>query len=96
MSLTRRLDCLYCLDGNVPAGVHPFIGPAYQACQHCLYICDLCEGDGLFPSDFVCITCFTARLAAIGLAAILCGHCSGVVELIPTNITSEVTCHEHH
>jgi hypothetical protein len=90
------IDCLLCLDGNVPAGIHPFIGPAYEACPHCLHACDSCEGLSLFPSDYTCPACFAARLAAIGLAVVLCGRCSGVVDLIQTAPNPEVTCHEHH
>jgi len=93
---STSLDCLYCLDGNIPAGMHLFIGPAYQACPICLTACPVCLSQGLFPSDHTCLTCFRDRLAAIGLAAILCGHCRGVVGLFNTDTTSEVTCHDHH
>ena len=90
------LDCLYCIDGNMPAGTHGVLHEVYQPCPHCLHVCWLCEGEGLFPADYDCFGCLTARLAALGLAPVVCLRCCGVVDPIPHDNTQEVTCHAHH
>jgi hypothetical protein len=87
-------DCLYCLDGNMPAGLHEVLGPVYKPCPACLNVCGLCEGEGLFPADFTCVGCFRDRLADIGLMPVLCRYCCGVVDLIPTDTFPEVS-HGH-
>jgi hypothetical protein len=89
-------DCLYCIDGNMPAGIHDILGEVYRPCPECLYPCIVCDGDGLYPSDFTCVGCLTAQLAGIGLNPILCPRCSGVVDLAPRHASTEVTCHAHH
>ena len=33
------LDCLYCIDGNMPAGIHDILGEVYQPCPQCLRPC---------------------------------------------------------
>jgi hypothetical protein len=88
-------DCLFCIDGNQPAGLHDILGPVMRPCPVCLIVCPVCDGEGLFPADFTCIGCFQLRLADIGLVPTLCGCCFGVVDLIPTDTFPEVS-HGHH
>jgi hypothetical protein len=89
-------DCLYCIDGNLPAGIHDVLGPVYQPCPVCLLVCPFCDGEGLFPADYTCLVCFRIRMAGLGLAPVLCAHCFGVVDLHPTDTVPEVAPHVHH
>jgi hypothetical protein len=52
-------------------------------------------GEGLFPADYTCLPCLLIRLAAQGLAPLLCARCHGVVDLIPRPALPEVTRHVH-
>ncbi|MBQ0894669.1 hypothetical protein KBX37_16445 [Micromonospora sp. U56] len=89
--------CRFCIEANMPAGVHDVLGPVYRPCPECLPICGGCDGDGLFPSDFTCLTCFRNRMAAVGLIPVLCAHCLGVIDLYPTpHRRPEVTSHDQH
>ncbi|MEO3820990.1 hypothetical protein [Plantactinospora sp. B24E8] len=90
------IDCLYCIDGNMPAGIHGVLGPVYQPCPVCMFVCPSCEGDGIFAADYTCLPCLRQRLARLGLAAVLCGYCLGVVDLIPIDTVPEVTRDDHH
>ncbi|PZG04307.1 hypothetical protein C1I95_33350 [Micromonospora craterilacus] len=89
-------SCLWCIDQCTPAGIHDILGPVYVPCPTCLGPCQLCEGEGLFPADFACLPCFRQQMAALGLAPIMCAHCSGVVDLIPTDTHPEVIPHGDH
>ena len=88
-------DCLYCIDGNMPAGTHDILHEVYRPCPLCLHVCSLCDGEGLFPADYTCIPCLILRLAGLGLAPVLCAHCKGVVDLIPRTTPREVNPHAH-
>ncbi|QOC90241.1 hypothetical protein [Micromonospora craniellae] len=89
-------SCSWCIEQNTPAGVHNILGPVFVPCPACLGRCLLCEGEGLFPADFTCLPCFRQQLAALGLTPIMCAHCSGVVDLIPTDRLPEVIPHGDH
>lgn len=89
-------DCRYCIDGNQPAGIHDVLGPVYAACTVCDYPCQLCEGEGRFPADCICLPCFVNDLTAIGLRPVLCAGCTGVLDLIPATATSEAIHHVHY
>jgi hypothetical protein len=98
MTLYLDDDCLFCIDGNMPAGIHDVLGPVYGPCPECLIVCDNCDGEGLFPADYDCPQCLTTILSGLGLAAILCGHCLGVVDLIPANfaVPPEAPGYDHN
>ena len=88
-------DCPYCVDGNMPAGIHNILGPVFVPCVVCGRACPTCTGDGIFPADFDCLDCFRACLTAIGLTPVHCTACLGVLDLLPTPRRPEVTPHEH-
>jgi hypothetical protein len=88
-------DCWFCIDGNLPAGIHDVLREVYAPCPHCLIVCPACQGEGLFPADYTCLPCLLIRLAARGLAPLLCARCHGVVDLIPRPALPEVTRHAH-
>lgn len=91
--------CLWCVDGNTPAGIHDILGPVYIPCRACIQLCPICEGEGLFPANFTCIACLVEHLAADNLAPVLCRCCSGLVDLIPYDTydaVREVNPDAHH
>ncbi|MFB6396177.1 hypothetical protein [Polymorphospora lycopeni] len=96
MSFNLADPCLWCIDGNTPAGIHGVLNEVYRPCPVCLIVCDLCEGEGLFPAEYTCLHCLTDRLARLGLAPVLCAHCLGVIDLIPRDTTQEATCDVEH
>jgi hypothetical protein len=88
-------DCWFCIDGNLPAGIHDVLGEVYAPCPHCLHGCPTCDGEGLFPADYTCLPCLLIRLAAHGLAPLLCARCHGVLDLIPRPTLPQVNPHAY-
>ena len=76
-------DCDYCLDGMMPAGSHPDLGPVFIRCPFCLFTdalrpCRECGDCALFPADYTCLHCLLGVLADIGLTAAVCCGCAGI------------------
>jgi hypothetical protein len=85
-------DCALCIDGVMPAGTHPVLGPVVQPCPTCAFVCHRCTGRGVFPATQHCLHCFVTDLAEHhGLAPLLCPGCHGVLALIPYPPPQEVT-----
>ena len=84
MRTTTCRDCDYCIDGMIPAGTHPDLGPVYQRCPFCLYHngalrpCAECWDTAVFPADYTCLHCLFGALADEGLTAAICTGCAGV------------------
>jgi len=92
MTTPSASDCALCIDGVMPAGTHPVLGPVVKPCPTCVFVCPTCTGKGVFPATQHCLHCFTADLATgHRLAPVLCGGCQGVIALIPYPSSREVT-----
>ena len=55
--------CRYCIDGFVPVGISPIVGPFYMRCVYCedsgaITTCPACDGEAFFPASFTCLACF--------------------------------------
>ena len=81
------LDCLFCIDGFTPAGIHPILGAVYIRCSLCVEDCLGCDGHGMFPAYTQCPYCFIEALAALGLTAECCAGCDGVVRVSWPEVT---------
>jgi hypothetical protein len=93
---TPTVDCALCIDGFMPAGTRPILGPVYKPCPTCSPACQTCNGSSVLPADiFGCVDCFISYLAGFGLTAIVCPHCIGLVDLVRTDTLPEVTGHDH-
>lgn len=91
--MTRK-PCNYCIDGFMPAGISPTLGPIYRACDICVLhgamaICTGCYGAAVFPADFKCRHCLAAHLESLGLVPAFCTGCAGVWELLPFDAIPE-------
>jgi hypothetical protein len=81
------LGCQSCLGGFAPAGTHPILGLVYTACPTCQDTCRCCDGHGLFPADTTCPHCLADALALLGLTAVFCHTCAGVLTIHPTEVS---------
>jgi hypothetical protein len=80
-------DCVYCIDGMIPAGMHPLLGTVYQRCPYCLDAaaiptCFECDDTAAFPADYKCLHCLVVDLAQRGLLAAICPGCLGVTYIL--------------
>lgn len=78
-------NCLHCIDGFVPAGALPILGPLYMTCTACQPACGLCDGMTVYPADHRDLIDFVAYLADLDLIAVFCPGCWGVEELVTTD-----------
>ncbi|WP_067504090.1 hypothetical protein [Actinoplanes sp. TFC3] len=75
-------DCLYCINGMAPAGIHPDLGPVLRLCptQHW---CDDCDGLSLYPAEYETLDERINDMLDDGYVAVWCEHCCGVTAVIP-------------
>jgi hypothetical protein len=82
MTAPATAACLFCIDGNMPAGTDTDLGELYERCPACLPVCPACDGIAVFPARNHCLYCFTAALITKRLAPVLCPGCTGVITLV--------------
>ena len=75
-------DCVWCIDGMTPAGIHPALGPVLRLCPTQRW-CEECADTSLFPTDFEALDERIDSLLNDGLIAVWCKHCNGVLAVIP-------------
>jgi hypothetical protein len=76
-------ECDFCIDGFLPSGQHPELGPIYVFCPFCLFneaipSCPDCANTACFPASPSCRHCLLNELAESGLTAAICPTCAGV------------------
>ena len=76
-------DCLWCIGGMSPSGIHAELGPVLRLCPTQRW-CDECGDASVFPAEFETLDDRINEMFDDGLAAIWCSHCNGVVAVIPT------------
>ncbi|MFC0528205.1 hypothetical protein [Phytohabitans kaempferiae] len=76
--------CLLCVDGMMPAGIHPVFGPVYRICPCCHTLCLSCDGRAVFPASggYASELLFTA-LYTLGYDTDCCRACLGITNLWP-------------
>lgn len=74
-------DCLLCLDGHVPAGTHPVLGPVFHDCPICIEPCRTCHGWGLTVALVGYFELLTEALWHLGFEVNLCRECLGVTTI---------------
>jgi hypothetical protein len=79
---TTAPDCLWCIDGMTPAGIHPDLGPVLRLCPAQKW-CEICADTSLFPAEYETLDDRINEMLGDGLAAIWCPHCNGVLAVIP-------------
>jgi hypothetical protein len=82
MTSPTTAACLFCIDGNMPAGSDTDLGELYERCPACVPVCRECDGIAVFPARTHCLYCFVAALIAQRLAPVLCPGCAGVITVI--------------
>lgn len=75
-------NCLWCIGGMSPAGIHPDLGPVLRLCPTQRW-CDECDDRSLFPAEYETLDDRINAMLGDGLAAIWCEHCWGVAAVIP-------------
>ncbi|GIE90880.1 hypothetical protein [Actinoplanes regularis] len=75
-------DCLWCIGGMSPAGIHDDLGPVLSLCPTQEW-CDECQDLSLFPAEFETLDDRVNDMLDDGLAAVWCSACMGVTAVIP-------------
>ncbi len=76
-------DCVWCIDGWTPAGLHAALGPVYRFCPTVTPVCADCADLSVFPADFDDPRTLALLLLSLGLAVVLCPGCLGVTAVLP-------------
>ena len=75
-------NCLWCIGGMSPAGIHPDLGPVLRLCPTQRW-CQQCHDISVFPAEYETLDDRINELFDDGFAAIWCEHCNGVTAVIP-------------
>ncbi|GGQ79647.1 hypothetical protein [Couchioplanes azureus] len=75
-------DCLFCIEGHMPAGRDESMGELFEVCPVCRPVCGLCDGLAVYPANYNTPAELAVDLLPLRLAAVLCPGCSGVIALI--------------
>ncbi|MEU8656925.1 hypothetical protein [Actinoplanes philippinensis] len=75
-------NCLWCIGGMSPAGIHFDLGPVMSLCPTQAW-CDECQGVSLFPAEYETLDDRINEMLGDGLAAIWCSSCMGITAVIP-------------
>ncbi|MFF5082491.1 hypothetical protein ACFY36_36060 [Actinoplanes sp. NPDC000266] len=75
-------NCLYCIGGMTPAGIHDDLGPVLRLCptQHW---CEECNDLSLFPAEYETLDDRINELFEDGYVAVWCKHCMGITAVVP-------------
>jgi hypothetical protein len=74
-------DCLWCVDGHVPAGIDPVLGPVFADCAICVELCTTCYGIGRTVALVGYFEMLCEALWHLGLEVNLCRECLGVTSI---------------
>ena len=80
------LDCLFCIDTNMPAGRDDAIGELYERCPECTQPGPGCDGVAVCPANSNTPLELAADLAILRLAPVFC---HGVIALAPLDTHTE-------
>ena len=80
MSVT--LNCLYCIDSNMPAGRDESLGELYERCPECCDCCPSCDGIAVFPANYNTPQELVDDLLIQNLGPVFCPGCLGVLAVI--------------
>ena len=75
-------NCLYCINGMSPAGLHDDLGLVFSLCPTQAW-CEECHGTSLFPAEYETLDDRINEMLDDGLAAVWCSSCMGVTAVIP-------------
>jgi hypothetical protein len=76
-------NCLWCIGGMSPAGIHLDLGPVLRLCPTQRW-CEECDGLSLFPAEYETLDDrINDMLAEDGLAVIWCERCNGIAAVVP-------------
>ena len=81
--MTTALDCLYCIDSNMPAGTDESMGELYERCPECSVPCPSRDGIAVFPANYNTPVELVTDLLAFRLGPVFCPGCLGVLAIIP-------------
>jgi hypothetical protein len=76
------LDCLFCIDSNMPAGRDESMGELYERCPACCDPCPACDGLAVYPANYNSPLELVTDLLAQRLGPVFCPGCLGVIVLI--------------
>ncbi|MCO8271527.1 hypothetical protein M1L60_13085 [Actinoplanes sp. TRM 88003] len=79
---TTAPDCVWCIDGMTPAGIHPELGPVLRLCPTQRW-CEECGDTAVFAAEFETLDDRINEMLADDLAAISCETCNGIVAIVP-------------
>lgn len=74
-------DCLWCVDGHVPAGTHRVLGPVFTDCPVCVEPCAGCHGQGLTVALLGYFELLTESLWHLGIEVNHCRECLGITTI---------------
>ena len=89
--MSVALDCLFCIDGHMPAGRDEAVGELFEHCPECRETCPTCDGIAVFPANYDSPLELVVDLLVVRLGAVFCPGCLGVIAVItlgPTEATS--------
>ena len=75
-------DCLWCIGGMSPAGIHPDLGPVLRLCPTRRW-CDECGGVSLYAAEYETLDDRINEMLSDGLAVEWCTACWGVTAVVP-------------
>jgi hypothetical protein len=81
--------CLFCIDGQMPAGTSDVLGELFERCPACHPACEMCDGLAVYPAKYENPTELVEDLLTVRLTVIFCDECAGVVAIVP--LDPEVT-----
>jgi hypothetical protein len=81
--MTTALDCLYCIDSNMPAGRDESMGELFERCPACTPPCPSCDGLAVYPARYHSPMELVLVLLPQRLGPVFCPGCLGVLAVIP-------------
>ena len=80
--MTVLINCLYCIDSNMPAGRDDHLGELFERCPECSDPCTSCDGLAVFPANYNTPLELVSDLLILRLGPIFCPGCLGVLAVI--------------
>ncbi|OJF10397.1 hypothetical protein [Couchioplanes caeruleus] len=75
-------DCLFCIEGHMPAGRDESMGELFETCPACRIPCGFCDGIAVYPTNYDTPTELVIDLLTLRLAPVFCPGCYGVIAVI--------------